>query len=448
VKTSESYNAYLLIEPEDRVRMIRLAPVAAGHVDEIVDVFYEHLLAFSETTAVLKQVNLVRLRGHQRAHFLEMFEGQFDEKHVKGRRHIGQVHERVGLAPRWYMGAYARFVNLLVPYILEEFADPAEGLAHVQSFTKVLFLDMSLAIETYIEAQQATEAKLRGRFSDELGTFSGGLSEATGRIVESSAQLAAAATEQAAVVTEVSATVAQVRQVAAHTVVQANSVIESADHSVASSRAGLGAVAQTVEGMHAIQGEVQSIAGRILTLSEQTEEIGEIITSVREIADQSKLLALNAAIEAARAGEHGRGFTVVAREIRSLADQSRAATEQVSRLLREIQKATHSAVLATEEGSRSVARGVELAQRAGNNIEQLTEAIGQAADAARLIRTSAQQQSNGVEEVTSAMNGINSAATNTADGAHAAEVTAQGLMDMADRMAALVFEFTQGRVER
>ena len=96
-----------------------------------------------------------------------------------------------------------------------------------------------------------------------------------------------------------------------------------------------------------------NIAETILALSEQTQQIGDIIATVNDIADQSNLLALNAAIEAARAGEAGKGFAVVAGEVRSLAEQSRQATAQVKEILGDIQKATNTAVMVTEEGTKT-----------------------------------------------------------------------------------------------
>src|SRR4051795_9573994 len=125
--------------------------------------------------------------------------------------------------------------------------------------------------------------------------------------------------------------------------------------------------------MGTIREQVQSIADNILALSEQSQQIGEIIATVNDLADQSNLLALNAAIEAARAGEHGKGFAVVAAEIRSLAEQSKEATAQVRRLLGDIQRATNATVLATEEGTKGVEHGAQLIGQAGETIDELAE---------------------------------------------------------------------------
>src|SRR5207253_8764623 len=127
--------------------------------------------------------------------------------------------------------------------------------------------------------------------------------------------------------------------------------------------------------------QMEAIAESIAGLSEQTQAISEIITTVNDLADQSNLLAVNAAIEAAKAGEQGKGFAVVAQEVRNLAEQSKQATAQVRTILGEIQRAANAAVLATEQGTRVVEGGMGLTQRAGDVIGQLADTIREASDA-------------------------------------------------------------------
>ena len=151
------------------------------------------------------------------------------------------------------------------------------------------------------------------------------------------------------------------------------------------------------------------IAESILGLAEQAQAIGEIIAAVSDIADQTNLLALNAAIEAARAGEHGRGFSVVAGEIKALADLSRKSTTQVRQILGEIQKATNSAVMAAEQGTKSVNDAIRTVNEAGSTIKTLTETIGEAALAAVQISASVGQQSAGLAQIQQAMDSITQA---------------------------------------
>src|SRR5690606_18651776 len=120
-------------------------------------------------------------------------------------------------------------------------------------------------------------------------------------------------------------------------------------------------------------------------LSEKNIQIGEIVQSVNAIAEQSNLLAVNASIEAAKAGDHGRGFSVVASEVKALAQQSKQATEQIRSILTEIQKSSNGAVMITEQGVKRVEEGGSLIEELGRTIRSLGTAIDGSADTATQI---------------------------------------------------------------
>lgn len=136
--------------------------------------------------------------------------------------------------------------------------------------------------------------------------------------------------------------------------------------------------------------------------------------------------------------KHGKGFSVVASEIRSLADQSKQATNQVRGILGEIQKATNSAVIATEEGSKKVDAGVQLANQAGENIHRLSKAIGDSADSAKTIASSSQQQTAGVEQIASAMQQINQASQDTLMAVKKTEQVAKDLRTLTNDVETLI----------
>jgi methyl-accepting chemotaxis protein len=228
----------------------------------------------------------------------------------------------------------------------------------------------------------------------------------TKSILEATARQITMANEQDAVVTETTATVNEVRATVTETAERAQSVAETAQVSVDISRTGTDAVSETISGMELIRTRVEDIADNILVLSEHTQQIGEIIAAVNNLADQSKMLALNASVEAARAGEEGKGFAVVALEVRNLADQNRDATVQVREILGEIQRATNAAVMVTEEGSKGVDQGQLLVNRAGDSIRDLSHAIEEAAMAAMQIAASTRQQTIGMDQLTQAMRTI------------------------------------------
>ncbi len=141
------------------------------------------------------------------------------------------------------------------------------------------------------------------------------------------------------------------------------------------------AVRGATDGMAEIRQKVQSIAENILALSEQSQQIGEIITTVNDLADQSNLLALNAAIEASRAGEQGKGFAVVAAGDPQPGRPVQGATAQVRTILSDVQRATNAAVMATEQGTKGVDTGAELIDQTGHTIDALAQASQQTAQA-------------------------------------------------------------------
>lgn len=151
-------------------------------------------------------------------------------------------------------------------------------------------------------------------------------------------------------------------------------------------------VRANIEKMLTLRQKIQIIAELILELSEHTQQIGDTIGIIEDIAEQTNMLALNAAVEAARAGENGKGFSVVASEIRKLADESKQATTKITSLIKDIQQATNSTVMATEEGSKEIEIGVKLADNINNNIESLINFIEEVKISAEEIYSDSEDQ--------------------------------------------------------
>ena len=279
--------------------------------------------------------------------------------------------------------------------------------------------------------------ELNREVSEGVGVLSG----STGEIVAATSQLAAGMAETATAVNETTTTVEEVRQGAEVASQKAKHVLESAQKSLQVAQTGKASVAETIQGMQRIQGQMELIADSIVRLSEQSQAIGEITASVTDLADQSNLLAVNAAIEAAKAGEHGRGFAVVAQEVRSLAEQSKQATAQVRTILGDVQKATSSAVMATEQGSKSVEAGVTQSNATGAAIGVLSDTIAEAAQAATQIAASSQQQLVGMSQVAQAMENINQAGAQNAASTRQAETIAQDLHKLGQRLKRIVEQY-------
>jgi methyl-accepting chemotaxis protein len=275
----------------------------------------------------------------------------------------------------------------------------------------------------------------------QIREVAGRLNTAATEILATTSQQAAGASEQAAAVSQTSSTVLEARRTAEQAADRARLVSEAAQESLDMAEQGLQAVEHTAAGVGDIKEQVGAIAETIRTLSEQTQQIGELIIAVKDIADQSNLLALNAAIEAARAGEAGKGFAVVAGEVRSLAEQSRQATDQVRDILGEIQKAANTATMVAEEGDKRAEAGVRQAQATGQAIRTIRERVQQVAQAAQQIAASAGQQLAGMDQIAGAMGSINQATMQSETGTRQVEEAARGLSALAGQLTSVVEQY-------
>jgi len=149
----ETRKEFLRFTKEEEVALTALQPIMAQHVDELVGAFYRHLLSFPETrTFLTDELISTRLLEAQKRYLLSLVTGPYDQDYEEGRRRIGQVHARLGLTPEWYLGAYALYLSLLEPLIFERFrTQPAKYVAIRIALTKIMFLDIQLALEAYIE---------------------------------------------------------------------------------------------------------------------------------------------------------------------------------------------------------------------------------------------------------------------------------------------------------
>lgn len=264
------------------------------------------------------------------------------------------------------------------------------------------------------------------------------LATSSNEISATSAQLSSSASETAASVTETASTVEEIRQVAQSTKDLAHNVSEAVSQTDEIRKEGIASLQAMSESIERIREQMEKIAQSILNLSEQSQAISEIISAVDDIAEQSNLLAVNAAIEAAKAGEQGKGFSVVAQEVKSLADQSKQSTRQVRKILSDIQKATSNAIMATEQGNKEVVLGVEKSRVVNAAIESLSNSMQGSNQLTQQITYANEQQLTGIEQINMAIENIKVASRQNVDAARSLEQAVNAIKDLSGNLKSMI----------
>lgn len=200
-------------------------------------------------------------------------------------------------------------------------------------------------------------------------------------------------------------------------------------------------VSQTVTDIQMISDAVKEASSGIEGLLRRSEQIGEVVNVINEIADQTNLLALNAAIEAARAGEHGRGFAVVADEVRKLADRTTTATDEIAQSIGAIQKETADAMDRMNRGRERVESGVGRAAKAGDALQSIVATSTDVSQIIRAIAASSREQAEASEEVSRAITEISTGMDRVADGSNDSTQAINQLSNKAEQLQALISKF-------
>ncbi|MFT6540754.1 MAG: methyl-accepting chemotaxis protein [Thalassolituus sp.] len=214
-----------------------------------------------------------------------------------------------------------------------------------------------------------------------------------------------------------------------------------AERSVAIANKGSEVVQSTISGMDNIREQIQETSKRIKRLGESSQEIGDIISLITDIADQTNILSLNAAIQASMAGDAGRGFAVVADEVQRLAERSAAATKQIEALVKTIQNDTNEAVISMEQTTTEVVRGARLAQDAGVALEEIESVSNNLAELIQNISNAARQQASSAGHISNTMNVIQEITSQTSAGTTATAKSIGNLAEMANMLRESVAGF-------
>ncbi len=254
-------------------------------------------------------------------------------------------------------------------------------------------------------------------------------------------QLAEASEHQAQEIAGASSAINEIAQSIDHVSANASESAEVAQRSVAIASNGAEVVNRSIEGMDTIREQIQETSKRIKRLGESSQEIGNIVSLINDIADQTNILALNAAIQASMAGEAGRGFAVVADEVQRLAERSASATKQIETLVKTIQTDTNEAVISMEQTTSEVVRGANLAKDAGVALDEIQLVSGNLAKLIGSISESAKLQSASAGHIANTMNVVQEITSQTTSATFDTARSVSELASMADSLRQSVSDF-------
>ncbi len=296
--------------------------------------------------------------------------------------------------------------------------------------------DLQLIKESINKVGGSLEEALR-----KVGEAVSATASASSQISSSTEQMAAGAQEQTSQAGEVASAVEEMTSTILENSKNASIAAETAKQARVSAEAGGNVVGATVDGMKRIAEVVNKSAATVKELGRSSDQIGEIIGVIDDIADQTNLLALNAAIEAARAGDQGRGFAVVADEVRKLAERTTKATKEIAGMIKKIQSDTTGAVQSMEEGTSEVERGIALADKAGVSLKEIVGVSQKVTDMVTQIAAASEEQSSASEEISKNVEAISKVTSETAQGTQQIAHAAEDLNRLTDNLQSLIARF-------
>jgi methyl-accepting chemotaxis protein len=331
-------------------------------------------------------------------------------------------------------------------YLVRNFTTRIIRVANAMS--RIADGDLSSQLKIYANDEIGDLGRSINRMQTSIGDMIASISNTASQLASSANMLNVVTEQTASNSEEVAAQAGTVATACEEMVATSAGIAENCNSAAQSSKQGSDLVAdgvavvqETVDGMNRIAGRVKETAATLSRLGARSDQIGEIVGTIEDIADQTNLLALNAAIEAARAGEQGRGFAVVADEVRALAERTTKATKEIAQMIKAIQNETTGAVSSMEEGVSEVERGTTDAAKSGTALDHILSQISSISMEINQIATAAEEQTATTTEITNNIQMITEVVQLSASCSNDAAGAAKDLLCQAEELQRYVGQF-------
>ena len=415
--------------------------------DDLVDDFYEHLQEYSATIAILDSSSkpVEALRKSQSEYLTALGQGEYDRDYFSRRARIGKIHDMLDLGPKIYLGAYTIYYEGILQAIADDVKQestavtdgdggarltnankPAkqpkderhastgdvstaedavdEVVDRALSVIKILTLDQQIAMDTYIQSyseQVESELDRQTEVAEEVQAAVEELRTSTESVADSSQEISQIADDQSESMQQVASEVADLSATVEEIASTTDEVRNQSESASELAESGQESATEAIGTMEVVDDAASEVAADFHSLQERIEEIDEIVDVIDDIASQTNLLALNASIEAARAGDAGDGFSVVAGEVKELAEESQRQATEIEERIEQIQADTAETVASLEETNAAIDNGIDEVERTMNNLTEIVDAVQEAAHGIEEVAEATDDQAASTEEVAS-----------------------------------------------